>query len=155
MWGVASASIIAMLLISCATTESVSTDATDTASMLKSGQAVGTVYFTAESAALSERSLGIIKEAAREIKATSEEGARVVIAVGGHTALAGTAEGRAALSQRRAEVVAAQLREQGISSANMVVDSFGAEQPAADNTTAEGRARNRRTVISVQSIADQ
>ncbi|MCL2043456.1 MAG: OmpA family protein [Treponema sp.] len=72
------------------------------------------------------------------------------ILVGGHTALAGTEEGRMRLSQERAGVVADYLISRNTRSPErVVVRGYGAERPIADNSTEEGRQRNRRVEITL------
>lgn len=72
------------------------------------------------------------------------------ILVGGHTALAGTGEGRQRLSLERASAVADYLIDKGIREADrVVVRGFGADQPLGDNGTEEGRRRNRRVEITI------
>jgi outer membrane protein OmpA-like peptidoglycan-associated protein len=72
------------------------------------------------------------------------------IQIGGHTALAGTAEGRRSLSGERASAVADYLIRRGVREADrVVVRGFGAEQPLGDNGTEEGRRRNRRVEITI------
>jgi len=72
------------------------------------------------------------------------------IMVSGHTALAGTADGRMRLSQDRARAVANYFLSQNVRSADrMVIRGFGAERPIADNTTEEGMRRNRRVEITI------
>ncbi|MDL2228690.1 OmpA family protein [Treponema sp. OttesenSCG-928-L16] len=72
------------------------------------------------------------------------------ILVGGHTALAGTAAGRAELSWERAAVVAEYLINKKVRTADrIVVRGYGAEQPLGDNTSEEGRRRNRRVEITI------
>lgn len=51
------------------------------------------------------------------------------------------------VSQRRAEVVAAALGRAGITPGKLV--PFGADLPVADNSTAEGRERNRRVEVYI------
>jgi outer membrane protein OmpA-like peptidoglycan-associated protein len=70
------------------------------------------------------------------------------ILVGGHTALAGTAEGRQKLSQERAAAVADYLIKKGARTVErVVVRGYGAEHPIADNSSEEGKKRNRRVEI--------
>jgi outer membrane protein OmpA-like peptidoglycan-associated protein len=70
--------------------------------------------------------------------------------VGGHTALAGTAEGRLEVSARRAQAVADFLvfldsrRPDEI-----IVRGYGAERPLGDHGTAAGQALNRRVEITI------
>lgn len=72
------------------------------------------------------------------------------ILVSGHTALAGTSEGRMRLSVERAAAVADFLLERNVRSADrMVIRGYGAERPVADNTTQEGMRRNRRVEITI------
>jgi outer membrane protein OmpA-like peptidoglycan-associated protein/Mg-chelatase subunit ChlD len=49
------------------------------------------------------------------------------------------------LSQKRADAVKAELVKRGIASARIKALGFGESIPIADNTSEEGRARNRRT----------
>jgi len=72
------------------------------------------------------------------------------ILVGGHTALAGTAESRATLSLQRAQVVADHLLSEGVRTPErMVIRGYGAEQPLADNRTEAGMRQNRRVEIII------
>jgi outer membrane protein OmpA-like peptidoglycan-associated protein len=72
------------------------------------------------------------------------------ILVGGHTALAGTAEGRNKLSAERAGVVADYIiARKARTPDRVVVRGYGADRPLADNGTEEGRRRNRRVEITI------
>jgi len=72
------------------------------------------------------------------------------IIVSGHTALAGTSEGRMRLSVERAAAVANYLLSKNVRSADrIVIRGFGAEMPVADNITEEGMRRNRRVEITI------
>jgi outer membrane protein OmpA-like peptidoglycan-associated protein len=72
------------------------------------------------------------------------------ILVGGHTALAGTAEGRNKLSTERASVVADYLiARKARSPDRVVVRGYGADKPVADNRTEEGKRKNRRVEITI------
>ena len=72
------------------------------------------------------------------------------IIVSGHTALAGTSEGRMRLSVERAGAVADYLLSKNVRSADrIVIRGFGAEMPIADNSTEEGMRRNRRVEITI------
>jgi outer membrane protein OmpA-like peptidoglycan-associated protein len=65
----------------------------------------------------------------------------------GHTDATGTAKANEALSLRRAQAVAAQLRTRGVSPARLATRGYGAAYPIADNGTEVGRATNRRVEI--------
>jgi outer membrane protein OmpA-like peptidoglycan-associated protein len=72
------------------------------------------------------------------------------ILVGGHSALAGSAEGQMRLSVERAAVVADYLIAKKVrASDRAVVRGYGAEQPVADNHTEAGKRRNRRVEITI------
>jgi len=72
------------------------------------------------------------------------------IMVGGHTALAGTAEGRMRLSIERARAVADYLLSKNVRTADrVIIRGYGAEMPIADNRTQEGMRRNRRVEITL------
>ncbi|MEY4979422.1 MAG: hypothetical protein RLZZ352_1692 [Pseudomonadota bacterium] len=72
----------------------------------------------------------------------------VVIAVG-HTDSTGPAKYNQALSVRRAEAVKAYLVSKGIESNRIYTEGKGLTQPIADNSTREGRAKNRRVEVEV------
>jgi outer membrane protein OmpA-like peptidoglycan-associated protein len=70
------------------------------------------------------------------------------ILVGGHTAMAGSAEGRTRISAGRAQAVAEYLISLGCRErSEITVRGYGAEQPLGDPATAEGQALNRRVEI--------
>jgi outer membrane protein OmpA-like peptidoglycan-associated protein len=72
------------------------------------------------------------------------------IMVGGHAALAGTEEGRRKLSAERASVVADYLiQKKARPPDRVVVRGFGSDRPVADNSTEEGRRKNRRVEITI------
>ncbi|MDR1839982.1 MAG: OmpA family protein [Treponema sp.] len=74
----------------------------------------------------------------------------VRLLISGHTALAGTAEGRRRISQGRAQIVASYLVSLGACKAdNVVTVGYESDRPIADNTTAEGMAANRRVEIVI------
>jgi len=73
-----------------------------------------------------------------------------MLSVTGHTDLVGTPDYNQALSLKRAQVIEKYLETQGISAGRMVTESKGEVQPAADYITSEGRAKNRRTEISIK-----
>jgi outer membrane protein OmpA-like peptidoglycan-associated protein len=72
------------------------------------------------------------------------------VLVAGHTALAGTPEGRQKLSEERAQAVASALIAAGAGPGSRFrTIGWGAEKPIADNSTPEGMARNRRVEITI------
>jgi OmpA-OmpF porin, OOP family len=73
-----------------------------------------------------------------------------MLSVTGHTDLVGTPEYNQALSLKRAQVIVNYLEKQGIGAGRIITEAKGALQPAADYITSEGRAKNRRTEISIK-----
>jgi OOP family OmpA-OmpF porin len=73
--------------------------------------------------------------------------ANVVMA--GFTDSIGTEEYNLPLSQRRVESVAKYLEQQGVGRDQMALLWYGKTNPIADNSTPEGRAKNRRVEIAV------
>lgn len=66
----------------------------------------------------------------------------------GHTDSIGTAAYNMGLSKRRADSVARYLESKGVDvSGRFTTEAFGLTKPIASNSTAEGRAENRRVVI--------
>ena len=72
----------------------------------------------------------------------------VIIAVG-HTDSVGADGYNQKLSVARSEAVKAYLVSKGIEKNRVYTEGKGEKQPAADNKTAEGRAKNRRVEIEV------
>ncbi len=72
------------------------------------------------------------------------------IIVEGHTDNQGSAEYNQKLSERRAENVMNFLIEQGIDKTRLTFVGYGLTKPIADNSTKEGRQKNRRVDLIVQ-----
>jgi outer membrane protein OmpA-like peptidoglycan-associated protein len=70
------------------------------------------------------------------------------ILVVGHTDSTGGAQFNQNLSEKRARAVGNILAEAGIKSADIYYQGAGSARPVADNSTAEGRAKNRRVEMS-------
>ncbi|AFG38094.1 OmpA family protein [Spirochaeta africana] len=72
------------------------------------------------------------------------------VLVSGHTALAGTPEGRMRLSEQRAAAVGRYLTELGVRDPDrLFIEGHGAEDPVAPNDTEDGRRRNRRVEMTI------
>jgi outer membrane protein OmpA-like peptidoglycan-associated protein len=72
------------------------------------------------------------------------------VLIEGHTALAGTAEGRQILSEERASAVGQYFLRRGIRSpGEIIIQGHGAQRPVASNSTEEGMRENRRVEITV------
>lgn len=101
------------------------------------------VFFPWDKVELSVDDQQIVAEAAEEFRTTGS----AQILVTGHTDTSGSAEYNLRLSERRAQLVAAELERQGIPAADMVLIGRGEEElriPTADNVREPG---NRRVEI--------
>ncbi|MFQ5667156.1 MAG: OmpA family protein, partial [Candidatus Binatia bacterium] len=84
-----------------------------------------------------------------EAVALLQENPRVLISVEGHTDAVGTELYNERLSVRRAEAVFRYLVNHGVAPERMQVVGYGESRPLAANTTAQGRAQNRRVELHV------
>lgn len=64
--------------------------------------------------------------------------------VAGHTDAAGAEKFNLSLSQRRAQTVVDYFIKSGVNAAKLTARGYGSSRPVADNTSAAGRAANRR-----------
>lgn len=80
-----------------------------------------------------------------DVVAVLKEWSDYSVKVEGHTDNTGDEAKNIQLSKDRAKVCADYLVSKGISAARVSWDGFGSSRPMADNKTAEGRAKNRRT----------
>ena len=71
------------------------------------------------------------------------------ILVEGHTDSAGSDEYNMTLSKQRAESVTSYLVSQGIDASRFTTKWYGETQPKADNSTAEGKSKNRRVELAI------
>ena len=74
---------------------------------------------------------------------------QVKIRIGGYTDNTGDPAANLRLSEDRADNVMAELVRLGIEPARMSAKGYGAENPIADNSTEEGRQKNRRISLRV------
>ena len=71
------------------------------------------------------------------------------IELGGHTDNVGNATANQKLSEQRAKAVYDYLVQHGIAAGRLSYKGYGQTQPVADNSTADGRRQNRRTVFTI------
>jgi len=107
---------------------------------------VSNIRFSADSAVLPDSEKERLRELARILRGIP--GNRIQVA--GHTALAGSSEGRRQISLERAQSVASYLIELDARKADdITVQGFGGDRPIADNSTPEGMEMNRRVEITI------
>lgn len=76
----------------------------------------------------------------------------LIIEIGGHTDNAGNTQLNLTLSKNRANAVKEYLVKNEISADRLQTKGYGAEEPIADNTTAVGKAKNRRTEFKIVKL---
>jgi len=75
----------------------------------------------------------------------------LVIEIAGHTDNVGAAEANQKLSEDRANAVKDYLQKKGITPERVMAKGYGDTQPTADNGTAAGKQKNRRTEVRIIS----
>ncbi len=73
------------------------------------------------------------------------------INITGHTDIIGPAKYNQTLGLKRAQIIQKYLESKGFDANKMITDSKGKDQPVADQTTEDGRAKNRRAVITIKN----
>jgi outer membrane protein OmpA-like peptidoglycan-associated protein len=101
------------------------------------------VLFAFDSDALAD---GASAELDRVVQAV-QAAPRAAVTIEGHTDDVGADEYNRALSERRAQAVAAYLAQKGVDRARLTARGFGKSRPAAPNDGDEGRRKNRRVEI--------
>ena len=71
------------------------------------------------------------------------------VTIYGHTDNTGTRTVNERISKERAEAVANYLVGQGVSRSRITTEGLAYDQPVADNSTAAGRAQNRRVEVYI------
>jgi OOP family OmpA-OmpF porin len=103
------------------------------------------IEFESGKATLTPSGQAILDEMATALRKVKGKKVEVI----GHTDNTGLRESNLALSQSRAEAVRIYLAGKGISQDLVMVSGQGPDRPVAENTSADGRARNRRIEFRV------
>ncbi len=75
---------------------------------------------------------------------------QATLTITGHTDEVGTIAYNQALGLRRAQALQIYFETMGVPASRIEIDSKGMKEPAADNDSDKGRAKNRRTVITIK-----
>lgn len=103
------------------------------------------ILFDTNSSTLSDASKATLKDFTEQIKDLPDTD----ITVYGHTDNTGTAAVNERISQQRADSVSKYLQANGIAASRITAEGKSFNIPVADNSTAEGRALNRRVELFV------
>ena len=101
------------------------------------------IFFDWDRADLTERARQIITEAAQNARSTGS----TRIEVAGHADRSGSAAYNQRLSQRRADAVAAELVNRGISRSDISVSAYGESRPLVPTADGVREPQNRRVEI--------
>lgn len=94
------------------------------------------------------------REALTKFAASLKNSPDTDVTIYGHTDNTGTRAVNERISKERADAVANFLVGQGISRSRIKTEGLAFDQPVADNSTAEGRAQNRRVEVYITANND-
>lgn len=103
------------------------------------------LHFKSGGSTIESSSYPMLSEVASYLKRKKDTN----ICIEGHTDDEGSATANLQLSQKRAEAVRNFLIKEGVPALRITTKGYGETKPIADNTTPEGRAKNRRTEIQI------
>ena len=89
------------------------------------------------------------KPSLEELSSVLMERPTWVLEISGHTDNVGNEDKNMVLSKKRAESVKKFLTEHGVEESHLIIKFFGETKPIADNTTADGRQKNRRVEMKI------
>lgn len=113
----------------------------------KVNYAARNVFFATGSAKLLPKSFSSLDAVVSLLKADQS----LMIDIDGHTDSQGTEESNQTLSENRAASVRDYFISKGIDASRLKSTGYGELKPVADNNTAAGRAKNRRTEMVVRN----
>jgi len=125
--------------------QEVTADASSIAGELnKSGHmALYGIHFETAKATILPDSESVLAEIAKMLQQNPD----VKVSVEGHTDNVGSATTNQTLSEKRAQAVVAWLTGHGIDASRLKAKGWGSSKPVDDNTTEDGRAKNRRVEL--------
>jgi outer membrane protein OmpA-like peptidoglycan-associated protein len=101
------------------------------------------INFDTGKSTIKPESQPVIEQIVAMMKSNSE----IKLGVEGHTDNVGDPKKNKILSEDRAKAVVSAIVKQGIDASRLSASGFGQDKPIADNSTEEGRAKNRRVEL--------
>jgi len=86
-----------------------------------------------------------------ELKSFLDNDPNANVLINGYTDSKGSNEYNYGLGEKRAKYVETDLKNKGLPPTLLRTNSMGESSPVSDNSTEEGRAKNRRTTITIQA----
>jgi OmpA-OmpF porin, OOP family len=125
--------------------QEVTADASSIADELnKSGHmALYGIHFETAKATILPDSESVLGQVAKMLQQNPD----IKVSVEGHTDNVGSATSNQTLSEKRAQAVVAWLTSHGIEASRLSAKDWGSSKPVEDNTTENGRAKNRRVEL--------
>jgi OOP family OmpA-OmpF porin len=109
----------------------------------ETGKAILYINFDSGKATIKKESMPVVEQIIEMMKQAPE----IKISVEGHTDSDGSNESNLKLSEARAKAVVEAITKGGIDASRLSSAGFGEEKPIADNSTEEGKAKNRRVEL--------
>lgn len=109
----------------------------------ETGKAILYINFDSGKSTIKKESMPIIEQIIEMMKQAKD----IKISVEGHTDADGTNESNQKLSEARAKAVVDAIVKGGIDVSRLSSAGYGEEKPIADNSTADGKAKNRRVEL--------
>ncbi|MFC2086896.1 OmpA family protein [Bacteroidota bacterium] len=106
------------------------------------------IYFAFDKSEFSSNS--ITEKYFDESNAYLKQDTQASLKITGHTDAIGTKQYNQDLGYRRAQSMQHYFQNKGLPANKMIIESKGESEPADNNATKDGRANNRRTVITIK-----
>lgn len=109
----------------------------------ETGKAILYINFDSGKSTIKRESLPVVEQIIEMLKLANE----INLSVEGHTDGDGSNESNLKLSEARAKAVVEAIVKGGIDKSRLTFAGFGEEKPIANNSTEEGKAKNRRVEL--------
>jgi outer membrane protein OmpA-like peptidoglycan-associated protein len=109
----------------------------------ETGKAILYINFDSGKSTIKKESIPVVEQIIEMMNQAPD----IKISVEGHTDNDGSNESNLKLSESRAKAVVDAIVKVGIDKTRLSAAGFGEEKPIADNSTAEGKAKNRRVEL--------
>lgn len=109
----------------------------------ETGKAILYINFDSGKSTIKKESFPVVEQIIEMMKQAND----IKISIEGHTDSDGNNESNLKLSEQRAKAVVDAIVKSGVDKSRLSSAGFGEEKPIADNSTEEGKAKNRRVEL--------